>query len=130
MPKKDKNEYMREYMLRRYHERMTLARNHLGGKCANCGALDDLELDHIDPTTKSFTIGNMWSVNKESFWAEVAKCQLLCVKCHSEKTLVDLKRKSAKLEHGTLSSFKYCKCPDCKKAKADYMREYMRKRRA
>lgn len=120
--RKDYNEYMRDYMLRRYHERMNQARAFLGGKCAKCGDVNDLELDHIDRSTKSFTIGSLWSVNKEKFWAEVRKCQLLCLKCHAEKTLVDLGQKSAKLTHGTLSSYRYCKCPDCKKAKADYMK--------
>jgi len=28
----------------------------LGGRCVRCGATEDLEFDHIDPSTKRFTI--------------------------------------------------------------------------
>lgn len=50
--------------------------------------------------------------------------QLLCRSCHEAKTLVDRGQESAKESHGTLSSYKYCKCNLCKKAKADYMSRY------
>lgn len=28
----------------------------LGGKCVRCGATEDLEFDHIDPSTKVFAV--------------------------------------------------------------------------
>jgi hypothetical protein len=56
--------YMKEYMLRRYHERMAEARSKLGNKCAHCGAGSNLEFDHINPDNKSHTIGKMWSLSK------------------------------------------------------------------
>ncbi len=111
---------MRVYMLRRYNERMLEARTLLGGKCIKCGEVNDLELDHINPKTKLFTIGQMWSVRKELFDIEVKKCQLLCKRCHEEKTLLDKGQKSGKNTHGTLSSYRYCKCDVCKKANSDY----------
>jgi hypothetical protein len=63
----------------------------LGGKCVECGRTETLEFDHIDPSTKSFNIASGYSKPKEVLLAEVAKCQLLCNKCHIEKSKKDLK---------------------------------------
>jgi hypothetical protein len=95
----------------------------LGGVCSHCPSTTELELDHIDPATKSFTVSKLGSCNEVKFWAEVDKCQLLCTDCHQAKTLVDLNRVSAKITHGTLSSYRYCKCDLCRKAKSDYSRQ-------
>lgn len=115
------NEYMRKYMLNRYNKRISEAKVKLGGKCVKCGAINDLEFDHIDKVTKSFTIaGSGWNANKTDFDNEINKCQLLCVSCHEEKTLVDFGRVSAKNTHGTLSSYRYCRCDLCKTAKSNH----------
>lgn len=116
------NEYMRNYMLRRYHERRQQAIAYLGGTCVHCGTAENLELDHIDPKTKTLEIGKMWSVAETRFWAEVEKCQLLCRAAHTDKSIIDKGNKSAKGTHGTLSSYRYCKCAECKNAQAIYMR--------
>lgn len=121
-------QYMKDYMLRRYHERRARAIEKLGGKC-KCGREDGLQFDHIDPQSKSFTIAKLSSVKEEKFWEEVDKCQLLCEDCHNKKTLHDLGRESAKNKHGTLSSFRYCKCSECKAAKAAYMKEYKKNKK-
>jgi len=118
------NEYMHKYMLARYRRKRKEAIALLGGKCAACGSTTKLEFDHIDIRTKSFNISKAWSYSKARLDAELAKCQLLCSECHDKKTLADLGVTSAKGKHGTLSSYRYCKCVLCKKAKADYMREY------
>jgi hypothetical protein len=110
--------YMRVYMLARYRQRRQDAVQRLGGKCCMCGSLERLELDHIDRSTKALEISKMWSVSKARFEAEVVKCQVLCRECHAAKTLVDLGRVSAKTTHGTVSSYRYCKCPACKAAKS------------
>jgi 5-methylcytosine-specific restriction endonuclease McrA len=126
MPHKDPEkykQYMKDYMLKRYHERRDKAIERLGGKC-KCGSISDLQFDHINPTTKKFTIAKLSSINEEDFWKEIDKCQLLCNNCHQEKTLLDLGRISAKQTHGTLSSYRYCKCNECKAAKSVYMKEY------
>jgi 5-methylcytosine-specific restriction endonuclease McrA len=122
-------EYMKEYMLKRYHERREKAIEKLGGKCSKCRSTDGLQFDHVDRTTKKFTIGTLSSINEQDFWKEVDKCQLLCDTCHQAKTLVDLGRVSAKGTHGTLSSYRYCKCDECKAVKAAYMKSYKRKDR-
>ena len=132
MPKKDRaeyNEHIREYMLRRYHERRRKAIKQLGGKCMRCGTRAKLEIDHIDPKKKSFAIGRLWSASQKKFDAELRKCQLLCERHHSDKTLADRGQKRAKGTHGTLSSYAYCKCDLCREVHSAYCREYDRKRR-
>lgn len=80
------NQYMKKYVLDRYHRRRTLAIEHLGGKCVCCGATTELELDHIEHHLKSFAISKLWSVSEERFLLELNKCQLLCASCHKLKT--------------------------------------------
>jgi hypothetical protein len=63
----------------------------MGGKCVECGCTETLEFDHIDPSTKSFNIAAGYTKPKETLLAEVAKCQLLCNKCHIKKTKKDSK---------------------------------------
>lgn len=122
------NEYMNNYMKERWQKRRQKAIEHLGGKC-NCGSNDNLQFDHIDPLTKVASIAKMSSMSEDKFWVEVNKCQLLCLKCHQAKTLLDLNQQNAKIIHGTLSSYRYCKCDLCKKAKSDYMKEYNKKKK-
>jgi 5-methylcytosine-specific restriction endonuclease McrA len=117
------NEYMAAYMLRRYHERRAEAVAALGGKCVRCGSIEDLQLDHRDPADKSFNIGKLWSVSRVRYLAELAKCQLLCAECHTNKTLADRGQRPARGTHGTLSSYRYCKCRRCRAAKSKYERE-------
>ena len=89
MPHVDKkiyNVYSRNYMRERWARRRASAIQQLGGCCARCGVTDNLEFDHIDPSTKSFTIAKGSSASEVKFQAELEKCQLLCVECHKEKT--------------------------------------------
>ena len=123
------NSYMKDYMLARYHKRMSEAKNKLGDKCFKCNSIEDLQLDHINPETKNFTVAKLWNSKKEVFDLEVSKCQLLCKKCHEEKTFLVMGRVSAKITHGTLSSYRYCKCGSCKKAKSEYMRSFRKKKK-
>lgn len=123
-----KNAYYRDYMLKRYHQRMNRARDSLGGKCIKCGSSEELEIDHIDRDKKSFPIAKFWSYSIARFKEELNKCQLLCESCHKEKTLIDLGKKSAKNSHGTLSTVRYCKCEECRKVKNAYMREWKKRK--
>lgn len=52
--------------------------------CVKCGSTHRLELDHIDPSTK--VSHKIWSWTEVKRLAEIAKCQVLCVLCHREKT--------------------------------------------
>lgn len=74
------NEYQREwYQARR---QAWFAEN---GPCKRCGSWENLELDHIDPSTKSHH--RIWSWAKDRREAELAKCQVLCRKCHVRKSI-------------------------------------------
>ncbi len=118
------NEYMRVYMLNRYKERMAWAISQLGGQCVTCGTREGLELDHIDPATKSFTIGSMWSCSWGKFVAEVAKCQLLCEAHHISKTV---KEARAGVSHGTVWMYRLgCRCEECVLARKASNKHYRR----
>ena len=79
--------YQREWLA----ERRSRAIQSLGGHCASCGAVDGLQLDHVDPATKHKTSGItsavVWSWSWSRIQEELSKCQLLCDGCHKKKTL-------------------------------------------
>ena len=66
------------------HQRKLELIERLGGKCVECGATERLQFDHINPLEKSFNISS--NLNRENLDEELDKCQLLCFKCHLEKT--------------------------------------------
>lgn len=112
-----------EYELKRYHKRRSAALEFLGGVCINCGSIDNLELDHIEPATKLFNISSFWSISENKFWVEVKKCQILCKICHLIKTTtID----RIEISHGDYGYYKHrkCRCLLCKASNAEYMRKY------
>jgi 5-methylcytosine-specific restriction endonuclease McrA len=64
-------------------------------QCGRCGSTSDLELDHVDPTTKIRTVKWVWS--KARLEAELAKCQVLCQTCHQVKTKENFDHNTQKL---------------------------------
>jgi 5-methylcytosine-specific restriction endonuclease McrA len=50
-------EYLRGYIKAWRAARRAELIEMLGGRCVRCGAVEDLEFDHIDPTTKRFAVG-------------------------------------------------------------------------
>jgi hypothetical protein len=97
----------------------------LGGRCVKCGTTENLEIDHIDPKKKSFTLaGNMHTKPVAAVKRELRKCQLLCETCHMVKTIAERGHKPAKGTHGTLSSYRYCKCELCTAAHSKYCLEW------
>ena len=122
--RKVKTEYLKKYMLERYHKRMEHFHTLLGNKCCICGSTENLDIDHIDPKSKQFTIAaKAASAPMAILLEELSKCQLLCRMCHNAKTLENKGLKSAKGTHGTLSAYRYCHCDLCRKAVADYTKE-------
>lgn len=115
-------DYMRGYILKKYHEIMIEAKEYLGGECVKCGSADGLEIDHIDRTTKTGEINKMVG-NRAKFWAEIDRCQLLCKDCHIRKTVSERGQLYYKGMHGFLSSYRYCKCRKCKDAMLVYYRK-------
>jgi hypothetical protein len=88
----------------------------LGGKCVRCGATEDLEFDHIDPSTKVFAVSAGLSRAWDALVEEASKCQLLCKPCHVAKGAED----RPELKHGTYHVYWYwnCRCDLCKAANA------------
>lgn len=59
----------------------------LGGKCVICGydkCQQALEVHHIDPKEKDFTIAANTNRAYEQISNEIKKCVLLCANCHRE----------------------------------------------
>jgi hypothetical protein len=83
------------------------------GPCKQCGSAERLELDHIDPATKTTHV--VWSWAKARRESELAKCQALCHDCHKAKTIA---QKSKALVHGTINGYSKhrCRCADCRRA--------------
>jgi 5-methylcytosine-specific restriction endonuclease McrA len=88
----------------------------LGGNCVRCGTAENLEFDHIDPSTKDFPISTSLSRAWDDLVEEAAKCQLLCKPCHVAKGAED----RPELQHGTFYVYQYwnCRCDPCKAANA------------
>jgi 5-methylcytosine-specific restriction endonuclease McrA len=103
------NEYMRKYMQRRWERRRLAAIESLGGQCVQCASTESLQFDHIDPSTKSFTLSQRPTASEESFQIELAKCQLLCHPCHRKKTAWEQSR-DARLRYESNPQI----CPHCK----------------
>lgn len=86
----DYNPEMNRYMKDRYTRRRNEWLVKLGGACVECGTVEQLEFDHIDPRTKEYSIAKILSGGSEAkVAAEMAKCQLLCHEHHLNKSRAD-----------------------------------------
>lgn len=115
-------EQRRAYMAAYREQRMTEARERLGGRCVVCGTTERLEFDHIDPTTKVKPVTQMQHASKAKFFAEVQKCQLLCWEHHVEKSRAEgsfRRHVNQPIKHGTLYAYdrRGCRCDECKEVK-------------
>jgi hypothetical protein len=109
------------------------------GPCRKCGSAENLEVDHIDPSQKAFSIN--WGIRRDVLEIELGKCQALCEKCHIEKSALERTKNSHDLKstisaeasagfvrdgilHGTRNSYNYhrCRCAACRAAVAAYAR--------
>lgn len=99
---------------------------YLGGSCVVCQATDQLEFDHKDPKTKSFTIASGLDKPKDVLLAEIDKCQLLCKECHLKKTSKEPSKNTGNIpwnkgkyiqqvRHGNSSGYNTdgCRCNIC-----------------
>ncbi len=114
-----------EYQRERRRERLTMARARLGGRCARCGAVDNLDFDHIDPATKAGNISEITNWALARFLAEVDKCQLLCHgSCHVDKSIRDYPTAC-----GSGLGRSRCPCDQCRAWRREYHTAYMRRYR-
>jgi hypothetical protein len=102
----DRKKYMREYMLKRYFRMRQELVIRLGDKCAVCDSKDNLELDHVDPSKKTFKWVYLHTKTKEEIEKELLNTQLLCADCHMAKTVSEKKP----FTHGTMYAWMKVKC--------------------
>lgn len=102
----------------------------LGSECVECGANIDLQFDHIDFTTKEFDIsaGIRDGYSHTRIFAELAKCQLLCLSHHKAKTRQEGsnntggRNRIVDPQHGTAVMYgrENCRCESCQNWKLAY----------
>jgi len=84
----DRREALIKAVAKRRKKLKTLSIEYKGGKCQSCGYKKyegALELHHINPTQKSFGIGDRgYTRSWEKVKSELDKCVLLCANCHRE----------------------------------------------
>lgn len=76
--REEQREYQRQWVAKRRSDFF------LGKSCAECGSVEQLELDHVDRATKVHHA--IWSWSQVRREAEIAKCQILCHDCHKAKS--------------------------------------------
>jgi hypothetical protein len=93
-----------------------------------CGAIDKLELDHVNRETKRHDISKLLAGASEKIYLEEAKlCQLLCREHHKQKSGAE----NSVPHGGGKTGKKNCRCDLCKPLKNAYVRELkIRKRQA
>lgn len=113
----DFNKYQRD----RYRSRLKYAISFLGGKCIKCGTKKKLQLDHIDPKTKTREMSSMHLYSWENFIKELSKCQILCFTHHIEKT----KKSYPQRTHGSCAMYNRggCRCDLCRKVATAYSKK-------
>jgi 5-methylcytosine-specific restriction endonuclease McrA len=84
----------------RYHRLRSEFIESQGSRCAICHGTENLEIDHVDPTTKKHRVCNLWNRREEVRTAELAKCQVICNQCHKDKTLTGHDKREGKKRKG------------------------------
>lgn len=77
------------YGLERRRQIKIKAVEYKGGKCLDCGLIDEVcvyDFHHTDPTKKDFAIGKQTKAF-ETMKSELDKCELLCSNCHRKRHL-------------------------------------------
>lgn len=123
---------MAEYMAARREKRRNSLIDLAGGKCNQCGTIEELEFNHLDRSTKLF---NLSGAGLDKPWAkileEAAKCELVCSTCHRKYTNEQFAsgeirpwndKTDLPYEHGTVRMYqeRKCKCKLCVTAKRMY----------
>lgn len=69
-------------------KRQLVYNHYKNNPCEMCGEsrIPCLQLDHIDPSTKSFNLGKAESKSEEAILNEIAKCRVMCANCHAMAT--------------------------------------------
>lgn len=93
------------------------------GPCARCGSIKSLEVHHVRPEDKIEHW--VWSWRKERRDAELAKCEVLCRKCHLIQTGKDF----GWWKHGARGYQNGCRCEECRAGHNARAKDYTRRKR-
>lgn len=100
------------FCLRRNERAADRRKRFFSHPCEFCGSFDHLEADHIDPRSKHPSLrrrsSDMWRMGEKSFAIEIAKCRVLCKKCHTKRH-ADMSRFTS-WQHGTRYGYASAKC--------------------
>lgn len=102
------------------------------GPCKKCGSSKDLEIDHIDPKSKSFEIH--FALSLKTLEPELVKCQVLCHDCHRKKSNEENSNRHTRIIlpmiHGTLKCYwRGCRCDECYFANKEYNKQLHKKKK-
>lgn len=84
-------EKQKEWHQRNYQEVIKLRRVQWlkeNGPCVDCGSWENLEVDHVDRSTK--THHSVWTWREDRRLAELKKCVVRCYSCHKKKSIKEL----------------------------------------
>jgi len=100
------------------------------GPCKSCGAVENLELHHVDRSTKEEHRIFSWAVGRRD--AELAKCIVLCHDCHVIETAGQIKEfRPVNHIHGRQTEYRRgCRCELCKTAKHKAIKDERMKKQA
>jgi hypothetical protein len=102
VPYKDpaaQREYQRQWMANRRAEYLA------DRSCVLCGSTDALEIDHSNPRLK--VEHRIWSWSRPRLEAELAKCIVVCHRCHNERHQLE------RPKHGAGGYKRGCRCDVC-----------------
>ena len=83
-------------LVRNYRNNTELIQKFKSKPCAICNKQYDyynMQLDHIDPSTKMHNICQLRNRKLDILQVELAKCQVLCALCHRRKSIIEQKEK-------------------------------------
>ena len=102
-----RRERVRAYDRRKRERAHALIVERLGDLCVECGA-KPVEYAHRDRNTKRFSLNQAWRHPLNEIEAEIAKCRVLCSRCHIAETIrnedwrpLDLDAKAQRIYQGS-----------------------------
>ncbi len=113
------------YKRARYHRLRSEWIESQGSKCVLCGSTKNLEIDHVDRSTKRWNITAIWLRKESDRVSELAKCQLLCEVCHVAKSASE---KMAAGHGRAMYKRLGCRCDVCKADRSAYASEWRKAR--
>jgi hypothetical protein len=104
---------MPAYMSHKYNVQRAFFIELMGGECRRCKSTTKLEIDHIDPSKKTMQIGLLFGKGQilAAVHELITQCQILCKKCHTEKTKSESRRFNQPLKHGSMYVWMNLNCP-------------------